>query len=208
MALTGVLLIGFVVAHLLGNLQIFMGPEPFNAYAAFLKSIPGPLWVARIGLLIVFLLHIITAFILRSQNRTARPVKYRRMGTRIASPASLYMLETGVVILIFVLIHLLHFTLGVLQPELYHVIDEEGRHDVYRMLVSGFQNGPYAVIYIVAMIALGYHLSHAFWSMFQTIGANAPGLDPVLRNAAKGLAIAVTLGYISIPLAVIAGILK
>lgn len=208
MAVTGVLLIGFVIAHLLGNFQVFLGPEPFNAYAAFLKSIPGPLWVARIGLLVVFLLHIITAFQLRAKNKSARPVAYKNMKTRIADPASLYMIESGVVILLFVIIHLLHFTLGVLQPEFYDFVDEQGRHDVYRMLVLGFQNGPYSIFYIIAMIALGYHLSHAFWSMFQTIGANSPRLNQPLRMTAKGLAVFITLGYISIPLAVIIGIIS
>ncbi len=208
MALSGVLIIGFVIAHLLGNLQVFLGAEPFNAYAAFLKSIPGPLWVARIGLLVVFILHIVTAFLLRKQNKSARPLSYKKMGTRVADPASLYMIETGVVILMFVVVHLLHFTFGVLQPEYFDVQDEQGRHDVYRMLVLGFQNGPYAITYIIAMCALGYHLSHAFWSMFQTIGANSPRLDPFLRCAAKGLAVAVTLGYISIPLSVLLGIIS
>jgi succinate dehydrogenase / fumarate reductase, cytochrome b subunit len=208
MALTGVLLIGFVIAHLLGNLQVFLGADAFNAYAAFLKSIPGPLWVARIGLLFVFVLHIITAFQLRSQNKSARPVPYKKMGTRIADPASLYMIETGVVILLFVIIHLLHFTFGMLQPEYFSIEDSQGRHDVYRMLVLGFQNGPYAVTYILAMLALGYHLSHAFWSMFQTIGANSPRLNPVLRAASKGLAIAITLGYIAIPASVLVGIIS
>lgn len=208
MAVTGVLLIGFVVVHLLGNLQVFLGADAFNAYAAFLKSIPGPLWVARIGILFVLVLHLVTAFQLRSQNKAARPVAYKRLSTRVADSASLYMVETGVVILLFIIIHLLHFTLGALQPEFYNVQDEQGRHDVYRMLVLGFQNGPYAVIYIIAMLALGYHLSHAFWSMFQTIGANSPRLNPILKCAAKGLAVAVTLGYISIPLSVLAGIIS
>ncbi|HMO18913.1 MAG TPA: succinate dehydrogenase cytochrome b subunit [Oligoflexia bacterium] len=208
MALTGVMLLGFVVMHLLGNLQVFLGADEFNSYAAFLKSIPGPLWVARLGLIFVFLLHIITAFKLRSINKTARPHGYREMDTRVADPASLYMLQTGIVVLLFVVLHLLHFTFGLLQPEFYTFVDSEGRHDVYKMIVNGFKSGPYSYLYMVAMLAVGYHLSHGFWSMFQTLGVNSPRLTPFLKNAARGLAALVAFGYISIPLAVLTGILN
>jgi succinate dehydrogenase / fumarate reductase cytochrome b subunit len=150
----------------------------------------------------------VTAFKLRAQNKSARPVAYRDMKTRKADPASLYMMETGIVILLFVIIHLLHFTLGALQPEFYTATDSEGRHDVYLMLIEGFKNGPYAIIYIVAMLALGYHLSHAIWSMLQTLGLTSQKNTPILRTASKGIAFALAAGYIAIPLSVILGILS
>jgi len=208
MAVTGLMLIGFVVMHLLGNLQIFLGSEAFNDYAAFLKSIPGPLWVARIILLSAFFLHFGTAFILRAKNKVARGRSYKDMKTVKADPASLYMLESGIVILLFIGMHLLHFTLGKLQPDYSYYIDFKGNHDVYRMVVAGFSNGPFSYIYIFAMLAVGLHLKHAFWSMLQTIGVHSPSLTPLLKKIATTLATLITLGYVSIPLSVIFGILN
>lgn len=208
MAVTGLMIIGFVVMHLLGNLQIFLGSEAFNDYAAFLKSIPGPLWAARFILIIAFFLHFGTAFLLRARNKSARGGSYKDMKTVQADPASLYMLESGIVILIFVAIHLLHFTLGKLQPDYSHYIDFKGNHDVYRMVIAGFSKGPFSYIYIFAMLAVGLHLKHAFWSMLQTIGVYSPSLTPLLKKVATGLAALVTLGYISIPLSVMFGILN
>ncbi len=208
MAVTGLLLIGFVVMHLLGNLQIFLGSDAFNDYAAFLKSIPGPLWVARIILLLAFFLHFGTAFQLRAKNKLARGGNYKDMKTVQADPASLYMLESGIVILIFIGLHLLHFTLGKLQPDFSHYIDYKGNHDVYRMVLAGFSNGPFSYIYIVAMLAVGMHLKHAFWSMLQTIGIHSPNLTPLLKKIAFALATLITLGYLSIPLSVMFGILN
>jgi succinate dehydrogenase / fumarate reductase cytochrome b subunit len=205
MALTGFGLIGFVVAHLLGNLQVFAGQEVFNAYAAFLKSLGPMLWVARLGLLAIFFLHVATAISLWRTNSAARPESYRRESTVRASAESLYMMQSGTVVLIFVIIHLLHFTLGKLQPEFYHLTDAQGRHDVYSMLVHGFLNKGYVLVYVVAMTMLGFHLRHAMSSMFQTLGITGPRLTPVIQGAAKGLSLAIVLGYISIPLAVQAG---
>ncbi len=208
MAVTGLMLIGFVVVHLLGNFQIFLGAEKFNAYAAFLKSIPGPLWAARIILLTAFILHFTTAFILSLNNKAARGGSYKNMATVQADFASRYMLESGVVIFIFIIIHLLHFTLGAIQPEFHDLDDGFMRDDVYRNVILGFSNGPYAYIYIVAMLFVGLHLKHAFWSMFQTIGVYSPALTPLLKKLSVFTAVAVAAGYISIPLSVIFGILK
>lgn len=207
MAVTGLMLIGFVVVHLLGNLQIFLGADAFNAYAAFLKSLPGPLWVARAVLLLAFLLHVITAFRLKKINKSARPVQYRENVNIQLDPASMYMLETGIVVLLFIVMHLAHFTFHALQPD-YFSYDEQGRIDVYSIVIKGFQNGPYAVLYIISMIALGFHLRHAFWSMFQSVGLYIPSIGGVLKNASKVLALLVAFGYISIPLSVMLGIVK
>jgi succinate dehydrogenase / fumarate reductase cytochrome b subunit len=207
MALTGAALLLFVIAHLLGNLQVFIGPDAFNAYAATLKSLPELLWPARIGLLVIFVIHISVAFQLRSINRAARPVGYRAKNTIQAPASSLYMVETGIVILLFVILHLLHFTLGVLQPEYFHLLDSKGRHDVYSMLVHGFQNKAYAAGYIACMIMLGIHLSHAVSSFVQTLGFPV-AMDSWLRKYGRIIAYAIALGYISIPLGVQLGILR
>ncbi len=208
MAVTGLILLGFVVMHLLGNLQIFLGPEKFNEYAAFLQSISELLWIARTVLLVSLVLHVITAFLLKKTNRDARKVGYLKNERIQVDPATLYMLETGVVILFFVILHLAHFTFGVLQPESSHLVDSEGRHDVYQMVILGFNQGPYSIIYIISMIALSFHLRHAFWSMFQSVGAYSPNLGIQLKKISKILAIVVAFGYISIPLSVQLGLLN
>ena len=208
MALTGVALILFLIAHLLGNLQVFLGQDTFNSYAALLKSMPGLLWGARVGLLAVFLMHVATAFKLRQVNRAARENDYQSKATVQASAASLYMLETGIVVLIFVIIHLLHFTIGVLKPEAYSLLDATGRHDVYSMLVMGFQDLRYSGTYIICVAFLGLHLSHAFSSLVQTLGFNHPRYTPCIEKAGVVLATLIALGYISIPASVIAGIIQ
>ena len=208
MALTGLALFLFVIGHLAGNLQVFLGQEVFNAYAAFLKGLGPMLWVLRGGLLLVFVLHVATAYSLSRVNAQARPEAYRSKNTVQASAASLYMLQSGTVILIFVIIHLLHFTLGVLQPEHFSLVDVEGRHDVYSMLIRGFENVPYAAGYIVAMCFLGLHLSHAIASLFQTLGINHPRYTSGLQKVSKALGILVALGYLAIPIAVLFGVLQ
>lgn len=206
MAVTGLLLIGFVIAHLVGNLQVFLGAETFNAYAAFLKSIPGPLWLARIGLIVAFVLHVYNAFTLRKIINAARPVNYRTQATVQASAASRYMMHTGIIVLLFVIVHLAHFTLGYLQPELYSKTDALGQHDVYYMLVMGFSNPLFAGFYIFCIALVGVHLSHGISSMFQTLGLCRPNIKNKLELAAKVIAAGIALGYISIPLAVIANV--
>lgn len=208
MAVTGVMLIGFVVMHLLGNMQIFLGAEKFNGYAAFLKSIPGPLWAARIVLLSAFILHVVTAFNLKKKNTQARKVGYRNQADIQLDPSSKYMLETGLVVLLFIAMHLAHFTMGLLQPEYYSFHDNQGHHDVYKMVIEGFRNGPYFLLYIVSMLALSFHLRHAFWSMFQSFGAYNPELGVCLKRSAKVLSAVIGVAYCSIPLAVKFGILN
>ncbi len=207
MAVTGALLLGFVVAHLLGNLQVYAGPEKFNAYAAFLKSLGPVLWIARIGLLAVFVLHFVTAFRLWRLNSGARPEEYRAQSTVQATSASLYMMQSGMVILIFVLLHLMHFTFGLLQPQYFTSHDHLGRHDVYAMLIRGFQSPGYTIGYCIAMLALGFHLSHACSSMFQTMGLHHPAWTPKIRAAGFALGWLIALAYISIPVSVAFGVI-
>ncbi len=208
MAITGLLLLGFVVSHLLGNLQIFLGQDAFNAYAKFLKSIPEVLWPARIALLGFLVLHLAMAFQLRSTNKAARPVGYRHRSTIQATAASLYMVESGMVIFIFILIHLLQFTFIAFEPDLAHLVDPLGRHDVYSMVVHSFRNPYYAWSYVVAMLALGFHLSHGISSAIHTLGFTHGYLTPRLRAGGRALAYALALGYISIPVSVQLGLLR
>nr|HMP17694.1 hypothetical protein [Gemmatales bacterium] len=142
LAVTGVLLIGFLLAHLAGNLLIFKGQDSLNAYAQFLKSQGPVLWVARLGLLAVFVLHLGMALQLAKRKREARPQKYVFEKTIQASVASRYMLHTGIIILLFLLLHLAHYTLGLVGTangsNYLELLDKEGRHDVYRMVIAGF----------------------------------------------------------------------
>ena len=170
MALTGIALLGFVVLHLLGNLQIFLGAEAINAYAELLEENAKLIWPARIILLLIVITHIVFAFSLRKSNTQARPEKYQVQNTVQATAASLYMFETGMVILCFVIIHLLHFTFGVLQPQYHEILDSSGREDIYLMVVSGFKNIYYTLGYCLAMLALGFHLRHALASACRTLG--------------------------------------
>ena len=208
MAVTGLLMVGFILAHLLGNLQIFLGQDQFNDYAKFLHSIPEILWPARLVLLACVLVHIAVAFSLRSTNKTARPTGYQAERTLQASTASLYMLETGLVILFFIIIHLLHFTFGALQPEFSGMHDNAGRLDVYSMVIHGFQNITYSGLYILCMLGVGVHLSHALGSLFATLGIGKPEFRERAMELGKVAAMGIALAYISIPVSVMVGLLR
>ena len=208
MALTGLGLLGFVVGHLAGNLQIFLGQEALNAYAKFLKDNIALIWPARIGLLAILFVHVVVAIQLTRANKRARGSSYRYQASIQASAASRYMIHSGMIILIFVIVHLLHFTLGCLDPENYHLVDSKGRHDVYSMVVLGFQDVYYSGGYLVAMLALGAHLSHALSSVFQTLGFNHERYTPKIKVFAPLVAWGIALGYAAIPLSVLVGIIS
>ena len=208
MAVTGLLLIGFIIGHLSGNLLMFAGQDKINDYAAFLQSIPGPLWVARIGLLVAFVLHVVTAAQLAREKRQARPEKYAYKNTVQASVASRSMGISGSFILLFVIGHLLHFTWGVIYPEYAHMTDAQGRHDVYNMVVMGFSQPIVTIPYLIALLLLGTHLSHAISSVFQTLGFNHPKYTPLIEKIGPALAVIITIGYIAIPLSVLVGIIS
>lgn len=206
MALTGAGLVLFIIAHLLGNLQIFIGQDKFNEYAALLKGLGPLLWVARLGLIAIVVSHVIAAISLAKLNSNAKPIGYKVKNKHKASTASMYMFHSGMIILIFIIVHLLHFTLGYLQPQYFNLPpDSHGRHDVYTMVIYGFQSAPYAIGYVIAIVCLGFHLSHATSSMFQTVGISGPKITPLIKKAAAALAVAIVIGYISIPLAVLGG---
>ena len=208
MAATGVVFLGFIVAHLAGNLQIFLGQDTFNAYAAFLHSIPEVLWPARIVLATALAVHFTVAFSLWRTNKAARPERYQIDRRLQATAASVTMIETGLVLFFFIAVHLLHFTFKLLQPQFAEGIDAKGRVDVYSMVIHGFQNPVYTALYIGCMLMIGVHLSHGFGSMFQTLGFGRPDFKKKADAAGRLFAAAVAFGYISIPLAVWTGALS
>jgi succinate dehydrogenase / fumarate reductase cytochrome b subunit len=168
MALTGLGLVGFVIAHMLGNLQVFAGPEKLNAYAKTLQDLGPGLWVARLGLLALFGLHVATAFRLVQANKAARPTPYVKKVDACTTYAARTMWVSGLIVLAFVLYHLAHFTVRV-TGEGFDGPDyllEGGGHDVYAMVVDGFSVWWVAAIYIVANILLGLHISHGASSAF------------------------------------------
>ena len=198
MALTGIVLYGFAFVHMAGNLQFFLGRTRFDAYGAGLKANALLLWGVRGLLLISLVFHVITAIQLTALKRQARPQAYQKPGNVQASYASKTMFYGGLVLLAFLIFHILHFTTGQAHP---HFV--EGL--AYDNVVIGFGYVAVAVFYIVAMLALSLHLYHGVWSVFQSLGLNHPKYTPKLKAFAKVFAFVVTVGFISIPIAVLAG---
>jgi len=206
--ITGIALIIFAVVHMLGNLQIFLGPKAINDYAALLKSMPALLWGARIGLLAVFIIHVTFTLKLYLENRAAKPDGYAVEDTRRASFSSRIMALSGTLILMYVVGHLLHFTLGVILPEYFELRDAQGRHDVYSMMVRGFQVPAVSIFYIIAMCLLWSHLSHGISSIFQSLGIKTAGTRNTIEKMGPVLATVLIVGYIAVPLSVLCGIVK
>jgi succinate dehydrogenase cytochrome b subunit len=203
MAVTGVILFGFVVGHLLGNLQIYESPEKINHYSATLKALPALLWGTRITLLIAVILHIWASFQLQALQRRARPIGYVKKVNMHSTYASRTMMWSGPILLAFIIFHLLHFTFGAVHPG-----GPFNETDVYNNVVTGFQFWPVSFFYIIAMAMLCWHLYHGLWSMFQSLGFSHPVYTAWLRLFAKVFAILIAAGNISIPVAVLAGFLK
>ncbi len=208
MALTGLILVGFVVAHMLGNLKIFTGSQHLNEYGEFLRTVGEPLfpysvllWIARIVLLGSVVVHIVAATQLTMLDRASRPERYVFHKKQQATYASLTMRWGGLIILLFVIYHILHFTTGAAHGNFI-----EG--DVYHNVVSGFQVWYVSAVYIAAMVALGFHLYHGVWSMFQTLGLNSSKWNGLLRGLSVLTALVVAGGNILIPVAVLAGFLS
>ena len=203
MGASGAILFGFVVAHMLGNLQVYLGREALNAYAEGLRKVPALLWLARGVLLLALLLHLWAAWSLTVANRRARRVGYRETVPQASTYASRTMRWSGVTILLFVIYHLLHFTFG---ARAVHPRFQSG--DVYHNFVTGFQHPLVSLFYIVAMLALGFHLYHGAWSMLQTVGLSHPRFDPLRKGFATLITTIVVAANISFPVAVMLGILR
>jgi succinate dehydrogenase / fumarate reductase cytochrome b subunit len=203
-ALTGLALIGFLLAHLSGNLLIFAGPEALAAYAQGLRRFPTLLLVARVGLGVIFVTHVTFAVRLNLANKAARPVPYAKKSFRKASFASRTMVLSGLLLLSYILFHLAHFTFRVTSPE----VAALGPFQVYEMLVMSFQNPVVSLTYILSMAVMGLHLSHGATSLFQTLGVNHKKYNGVILCIGPTLGWALALGFSSIPVAVLVGFVK
>jgi len=206
MAATGLILFGFVLAHMSGNLLFWAGPEVFNAYAATLKGNPLLLWGARLTLLAVFPLHIASAIQLVRLNKAARPQGYRKLRSASSTYASRTMRYGGFLLAAFVVYHILQYTAHVTDPEFATYTTTEGTHDAYRMVMVGFSSPAVVITYLVAMVCLAMHLDHGAWSLLQTLGASHPKYDGLRRNAARAFAVVLFLGFCSVPIGVLAGL--
>ena len=208
-AATGVILILFVIGHLLGNLQIFLGPEWINAYSQHLRDLGPLLWLVRIVLLVTVILHIYFTILLAIENRRARPEAYRDRNYVKASWASRHMVVSGLVVLAFIIFHLLHFTARKFNLQFPLLkLDPLNRYDVYSMMVYGFQNVYVSIFYVVGLFLLTLHLTHGSSSFFQSLGLNNERLTPKLAIGGRIFAWLLFVGYISIPIAVLLGFIK
>jgi succinate dehydrogenase / fumarate reductase cytochrome b subunit len=207
-AVTALLLILYVLGHLAGNLQIYMGPDRINAYAKFLHDLGPILWVVRVILIAAFVTHIVATIELAQENRLAKPQKYAVAGYQRSTLASRTMLISGLIVLCFVIYHLLQFTLQVTDPEFREVHDSLGRHDVYRMLILGFKHPLVSLFYVVGLFLLTTHLSHGFASVVQTLGINNRKIGNFVSIGGQILAWVVFAGYVSIPVTILLGLIR
>jgi succinate dehydrogenase / fumarate reductase, cytochrome b subunit len=201
MAVTGLMLIGFVVGHVAANLLVFGGPQAINQYAVSLRDLGPLLWVARIGLLLAAILHIVVAVRLSRLRATARPVGYEKLEPQVSTFASRTIRIGGFVLAFFIIFHILHFTLGTVHPDFRDL-------QPYHNMVVGFQYWWVVAIYLVAMGFLGLHLYHGVWSSFRTLGVSRGTFHPLRRRAALVFAVAIWLGFTIIPVAIFAGMLR
>ena len=205
---TGAILAFFVLGHMAGNLQLFLGPDTFNNYAAALKGMPGPLWVARLGLLAALVIHIVGNFKLEQRNRAARPVAYAGLEPIQSTAYSRTMLLSGAILLAFIVYHLAHFTLGLVYPDFYSLRDSDGRHDVYSMVVLGLREPFVAIPYLIAMVLLFMHLAHGVASLFQTFGLRRPTWRDGIDLFGRLFAIGVVAGNVALVVACLVGVVE
>jgi succinate dehydrogenase / fumarate reductase, cytochrome b subunit len=203
MAVTGLMLFGFVVGHMVGNLQVYLGPEAMNAYAASLRQLGHgtALWIARGGLLAALAAHVWAAVSLALANRGARKQRYKVYHPRASTYASRTMYWSGPLIFLFVGYHLLHLTTGNVHPDFH-----EG--DVYRNFIVGFSQPAVSAFYIAAMLALGLHMYHGVWSLLHTLGLAHARWNPLRQSLATFVAAAVVVGNVSFPVAVMTGFIR
>jgi len=201
MALTGVILTGFVLAHMIGNLLLYQGAEALNHYAELLQSKPLLIWTARLVLLVSVGLHIWAALSLTRLNRAARPVAYRQTAYETSTYASRTMQWGGPLLLLFIVYHLLQFTVGSVHPDFI-------RGDVYHNVVIGFQSPLVVFFYVLSMVALSLHLFHGIESMLQTLGLSHPRYNGLRTMIGAAYAAVVTVGNLSFPLSVFFGLVK
>lgn len=214
MAVTGLGLAGFVLIHMLGNLQIFLGPDAINSYAAGLQSQPALVWTARSVLLGMLLVHIAAALRLVTLNRAARPVKYEMFKPKASPFYARVMPMTGLILFAFIVYHILHFTTGTVmhdaydRHELLDLATGATRHDVYGMVVTSFQNAGVALSYIVAMSLLAMHLAHGVSSFFQSLGFSHPKYAGFVRKVGPAYGLIIFIGNCSFPIAILSGAIE
>lgn len=233
MAVTGIVLVLFIIGHTLGNMQVYLGPEAYNKYAAFLQGLGEILWIIRGVLLLCIVLHIITSIRLKLLNLSAKPTKYQVKNYVKAKLSTRTMIWTGSMVAAFLIYHLLHFTAGVTNPE-YKTMNEviasgeqvminqamggmrsearyvptndiaivEVRHDVYKMVITGFRDPAISIAYIIGVILLGFHLVHAIQSAFQTLGMNHARYFPIIMKASTAIGVVIVLMLISLPITI------
>jgi succinate dehydrogenase / fumarate reductase cytochrome b subunit len=208
MAVSGGVLFLFVVGHMIGNLQIFLPPEAINRYALFLQSNLELLWPVRLVLLALVILHVWSAIQLSVENKAARPVGYADATPYAASHASRTMLVTGLIVAAFIIYHLLHYTVVVdgINGAKMPLSRLKEQHDVYAMMVAGFNVWYVSLFYLIGVGLLCYHLSHGMAAMFQSLGLKNHAYGPCIDKASKVIAVVLFLGYASIPTAVMAGL--
>lgn len=207
MALTGLIGYGFVIGHIAGNLLMFAGPNAINAYGEALQNLPfGGVWIARAILTAAVVVHVILAIKLKKENLTARPVAYAKNNTKVASKASLSMAWTGGLILFFILFHLAHFTWRVVAYDGPY-FDYQGRFDIFAMVVASFEQPALAALYLAGMVLVGFHLTHGSQSLFQTLGLNHLRYNRIIKFLPPFIGWIVALAGMSIPLAVLFGII-
>jgi succinate dehydrogenase / fumarate reductase cytochrome b subunit len=205
MAVTGLILLLWLLGHMLGNMALFQGSDEINSYAAWLQGHPS-LWVMRLSMLMVLGIHIYVAIVLALENRSARSTGYATRNFQ-TSGASRYMVVTGLLVVVFLVYHILHLTVGVVAPEFYGGVDSAGHHDVYSMVVRSFQNPVIAGSYIVAMMLVATHLIHGSRSLFQTIGVNHESYNGSIRLVSHILVVLFVLGNCSMPILVLTGVI-
>ena len=206
MAVSGLLLLLFAIQHMIGHLQMFGGRDVYNSYAHFLQNLWEVKWPVRAGLLALLLIHMITAIGLIAKNRAARPVGYAKYKPVRSSVMGRTMAFTGLTVFAFVAFHIIHFTIGWVQPEAFHVPDAKGRYDAYGMFVYGFQNIGIYVTYLLGMVLLCLHLGHGAVSWLQSLGLRHPKypFDPL----GKVIGLVLFVGYMIPPTAVLLGVIK
>lgn len=205
MAVSGLVLFGFVIGHMLGNLQVFLGPDALNAYGVALRGQPLLLWGVRVVLLAAFLLHVTMAMQLSVLSSAARPVGYKKRKDAITTFAARSMLYSGILVLLFVLYHLAHFTFPGVAMGAY---EHSHTGDVYANFVNGFSIPWVVALYVAAQIALGLHIYHGAWSLLQTFGLNNPLRNASWHGGARTLALVVVVGNVILPLSVLLGLVQ
>ncbi len=203
MGVTGLIGIGFVILHSLGNLLVFRGPAAINSYSHFLKSTGELLWTLRIVLIVAVVLHVVAAVQLTRQSGSARPIGYTKLEPQVATIASRTMRWGGALLLIFIILHILHFTTGTIKPG-----GVFSKQDVYVNVVTGFRIWWVSLFYVIAMVALGLHIFHGAWSSVRSIGVSPASPEPLHKRISLVIAILVWAAFTAVPVAVFAGFIR